>query len=152
MMTVTGFSSTRLNELKKYVITSDFLDKYKQSQGSLSNGIDVSQSTYENGNGIVVYHIDNITYYDHFENGEIIKTTYRFTRQGYNSPDFIDFPIYKDPNKHNLTSNPKIDSDVFIDRQQISAFDKNYKLNFIKNLSDLTTYASGRYFNVVNNI
>lgn len=148
---ITGESTSRLNELKKYTITEVFFDKYKQSLTPSENGVNVMQSTYSGGNGNVRYYIDNITYIDYFVNNNRIRTTYSFIGQGYNSPDFINSPIYKDPNKYNLVSKPKTTNDVFIDRQQISALDKNYKLNFIKKLSDLTTYASGRYFNIVNN-
>lgn len=149
---VTGESTSRLNELKKHTISNDFFEKYKQSQGPLVDGVNKLQSDYIDGDGTVKYYITNITYVDYFTNNVYMKTTYSFVGQGYNSPDFINSPTYKNPNKFNLISNPKISSDVFIDRQQISAFDKNYKLKHIKNLSDLTTYASGRYFNVVNNI
>jgi len=48
-------------------------------------------------------------------------------------------------------SNPKINDDVFIVRQELSAFDSNYKLEFIRNLVDLTSYAGGNFFNIVNN-
>lgn len=149
--TITGESTSRLNELKKHAIFNNFYDRYKQSTNSSINGVNVNQSTYENSNGTIKYYIDNITYTDYITNDEIIKTTYSFNRQSYSSPDFISSPIYKNPNKFNIISNPKISDDVFISRQQISAFDKNNKLNYIKNLSDLTTYAGGGFFNVINN-
>ena len=57
----------------------------------------------------------------------------------------------KEVNKKNIISNPKINDDVFISRQQLSAFDKNYRLEYINNLSDLETYAGGNFFNIVNN-
>ena len=54
-------------------------------------------------------------------------------------------------NKENIISNPEIANDVFIDRQEISAFDQNYRLEYIGSLVDLTTYAGGGFFNIVNN-
>ena len=48
-------------------------------------------------------------------------------------------------------SNPKIEDDVFIVRQQLSAFNDNYNLEFIENLNDLINYAGGNYFNIINN-
>jgi hypothetical protein len=54
-------------------------------------------------------------------------------------------------NKENIISNPKIYNDVFIVRQEVSAFDGNYRLEYIRTLVDLTTYAGGNFFNIVNN-
>ena len=78
-------------------------------------------------------------------------TTYGLTGQGYTSPDFINSYVVKLPIKDNIISNPKINNDVFIDRQQISVFDRNYRLEFIRKLVDLETYAAGKYFNIVKN-
>jgi hypothetical protein len=33
----------------------------------------------------------------------------------------------------------------------LSAFDQNYRLEYIQSLVDLTTYAGGNFFNIVNN-
>lgn len=74
-----------------------------------------------------------------------------FTFQPNNQNNFIDVPYYKDPSKDNIISNPKIRNDVFIVRQELSAFDKNYKLEYIGNLNELVTYAGGNFFNIVNN-
>ena len=57
----------------------------------------------------------------------------------------------KDYNKDDIISYPQINNDVFIVRQDLSAFELNYKLEFIKKLIDLETYAGGKFFNVVNN-
>lgn len=149
---ITGESTSRLSELKKYTITSDFYSGYRQSIGLLVDGVNVDQSTFDGNSGIIKYYIDGITYYDIIDENGNKRTTFSFIGQGYTSPDFINSPIYKDPNKYNLVSNPKVADDVFIIRQQVSAFDKNYKLNYVRNLSDLTTYAGGRFFNIVNNI
>lgn len=78
-------------------------------------------------------------------------TTFIFTAQGTNNPVFIEAPIYKDPKKDNIISNPKIDDDVFIVRQALSVQEQNYRLQYITNLVELTTYAGGNYYNIVNN-
>ena len=76
-------------------------------------------------------------------------TTFNFIPQ--NTGNFVDAPYYKHPNKSKIISQPKINDDVFIIRDDLSAFDKNYKLEYITNLVELTTYAGGRFFNIVNN-
>jgi hypothetical protein len=144
-MTITGSSSSRLSDLKKYVTSGSFFDKYFLSNGSGSDGVNESLSTTSR----VVYYVGEITYVDDIDSGGDVTTTFSFIGQGYDSPDFINVPIYKDPDKSNLVANPKIESDVFIVRQVLSAFDKNYKLNEINNLVELTSYAGGQFFNIV---
>ena len=76
-------------------------------------------------------------------------TTFYFIPQ--NTGNFIDEQYIKNPDKSKIISNPKIFDDVFITRGNLSAFDKNYRLEYIRNLVDLTTYAGGKYFNIINN-
>lgn len=145
---VTGESKSRLNELEKYVVNASFNEKYF-GNGSVNNdGVDFNAS---NELFQIVYFIGGIRYVDILNNTEYQKTEFSFTSEGHESPDFISLPYYKDPDKSKLVSLPKIDDDVFIIRQELSAFDRIYRLEFIGNLSDLESYAGGRYFNIVNN-
>ncbi len=148
-MVVTGSSSSRLTDLRKYTITNVFAEQY-YINGSVNNdGVDLNSSI---PNEIIVYYLGGIRYVDIVNSsGMTISTTFSFIGQGYNSPNFIDTGYYQNPNKENIISNPKIYDDVFIIRQELSAFDKNYRLEYIKNLVDLTTYAAGSFFNIVNN-
>jgi len=147
---ITGESKSRLSELKKHAVNSSFFNRYELSNGSSTNGVDKNKSNLSATPQKIVYYIDGIIYTDFvYENRTVTK--FRFSGQGCNSPDFINKPIIKDLNKSNLISKPKVNSDVFIIRQELSAFKKNYKLKDIRNLNDLTTYAGGRFFNIVNN-
>ncbi|MFW6243060.1 MAG: hypothetical protein ACOC2W_02780 [bacterium] len=145
-MIVTGTSTSRLAELKKFKITDDFTNKY-QPNGSINNdGVDYQNSTEDEE---IVYYISGVKYVDDLDTG---ITTFEFeTVDIDNNSDFIDRQIIKDSNKSGIVSRPKIISDVFIDRQQQSIFDKNYRLEFINNLGELTTYIGGRYYNIKNN-
>jgi len=79
-------------------------------------------------------------------------TTFNYIALGIGETNnFIYEQYIKNPNKSKLISNPKINDDVFIIRDNLSALDKNYRLEYIRNLVDLTTYAGGRYFNIINN-
>jgi len=147
-MTVTGTSSSRLTELRKYAITNVFTDQYFNNGTPTNDGVDYN-STIPNEK--IVYFLGGIRYVDTITDGITTNTTYSFTGQGYDSPNFINVPYYQNPNKENIISNPKIYDDVFILRQETSVFDKNYRLEYIKNLVDLTTYAAGSFFNIVNN-
>jgi hypothetical protein len=147
-MIITGTTiNSRLTELKKYTKGVLFFQQYIDGGSTLTDGVDYNNSTE---NVIVVYYIGGIKFIDTYI-GSATTTTFNFTGQGYNSPDFINKPYYKDFNKENIISNPEINNDIFIIRQELSAFDLNYRLEYIKSLIDLTTYAGGRFFNIVSN-
>lgn len=147
-MLVTGTTkNSRLVELKKYLITDVFTEQYVCGGSVLSDGVDYTNSI----SGVcVTYYIGGIKFIDIAATS---ATTFcvSSTSSIPDNPNFIDEPYYKDPNKENIISNPKINDDVFIDRQEMSAFDNNYKLRYICTLIDLNTYAGGKYFNIVNN-
>ena len=96
----------------------------------------------------ITYYIDGIKYTDYVQEG---YTVFEYYATGVNEINFTNVPYYKDPKKENIISLPKIDNDVFIIRQQLSAFENNYLLEHINNLSELQTFAAGNYFNIVNN-
>ena len=149
-MTITGESRSRLGELKKYATGGDFFDQYFLSSSSGSDGVDENLSDIQSIPQRIVYYIGGITFTDIMDNGEN-KTVFNFEGQGYSSPDFVDVPVIKDPNKSKIVQNPKINNDVFIVRQQLSVFEKNYKLSEVNSLVDLTSYAGGQFFNIVTN-
>jgi len=146
-MTITGSCVSRLSELKTFARQTSQWSNYKQSSTPLNDGVNV---------GLYVpfvqtiYYVDGITYKNTFANNKPI-TYFSFEKTGINEDDFITAPIIKDPNKENIVSNPKVDDDVFIVRQELSAFNDNYKLEFVKTLNQLVNYAGGNYFNIVNN-
>jgi hypothetical protein len=146
-MTVTGTSASRLGELLKYTITSNFMQQYIIYDVNLGTGVDYNVSL---SNQNVTYYINEIKYHDVIVNG-ITKTSYEFNTLGSLSPDFIHVNYIKKPEKENIISNPKINDDVFITRPEISAFENNYRLEYIKSIQELETYAGGKYFNIVNN-
>jgi hypothetical protein len=146
-MVVTGSSSSRLIELRKYTVTTVFADQYFGGGSYTVDGVDYPNSI---DGQKVVYYLGGIKYIDVLT-GSASGTTFSFTAMGTSSPDFINVGYYKDPNKESIISNPKIYDDVFIIRQELSAFDANYRLEYIKNLVDLETYASGQFFNIVKN-
>jgi len=145
--TVTGESTSRLSELRKYSVSPIFANQYV-SGGSLTvDGVDYPNSI----SGVsVTYYLGGIKYIDKTTSTGI-TTTFTFVTLGLTNPNFINKPIYKNPQKENIISNPKIDNDVFIIRQELSAFENNYRLEHVKSLVDLDSYAGGKYFNVVKN-
>lgn len=153
-MIITGESTSRLSELRKYTITNVFSNQYFTGGTINNNGIDVNGS---NPLTQIVYYLDGIKYVDIISGSTIYSgytsgtTLNMFTPQGVTTDNFIDVPCFKNPNKDGIISNPKINDDVFISRQEISAFESNYRLEYIRNMNDLLTYAGGNLFNIVNN-
>ena len=143
---ITGATNkSRLQELRKYKITTVFADQYIGGGSWTSDGVDYPNSPVIED---VVYYIGGIRYNDvTLING----TTTTFSYVPNNTGNFIDETYYKHPDKSKIISQPKINDDVFIIRDNLSAFDKNYRLEHITNMVDLTTYAGGKYFNIINN-
>jgi hypothetical protein len=143
---ITGTTrNSRLNELRKYTVTSNFADQYVGGGSWSSDGVD-----YPNSPTIqyVTYYIGGIKFIDETL---IDGVTTTFSYNPDNANNFIDEQYIKNPTKEKIISNPKINDDVFIVRSQQSAFEKNYRLEYVQNLVDLTTYAGGKYFNIINN-
>jgi len=143
---ITGTTTySRLIELKKYAIGVSFNQQYVGDESLSVDGVDFTNST----SGVsVTYYIGGIKYVD---NISAAITTYSVIAQGSSSADFINVPYQKNPTKENIISNPKIVDDVFITRQDLSVFDKNYRLEYIRNLNDIITYAGGKFFKIINN-
>ena len=146
MAIITGATdNSRLNELRKYTVTSNFADQYVGGGGWWNDGVDYPNSPVIQD---VVYFLGGIRYRDITL---IDGTSTTFMYYPRNTGNFIDEQYIKNPNKEKIISNPKIFDDVFIIRDKLSAFNNNYRLEYITNLPDLTTYAGGKYFKIVNN-
>ena len=151
MLVTGGTNNSRLIELKKYAIGVSFDNQYFGNGSWTNNGVDFTNSTEDVE---VVYYISGIKFIDYITSGLTETTTYTkfvFTPEGTDNPNFINEQYIKNPSKSKLVDNPKINNDVFIVRDNLSAFNYNYKLEYVRNLLDLTTYAGGKYFNIINN-
>jgi len=65
--------------------------------------------------------------------------------------DFVVEKVFKNDKYTGLIDKPNVTSDVFMERDFNSVFEKHQRLEEINNLSELTTYRNG-YFNVINSI
>jgi hypothetical protein len=143
--TITGECKTRLSELKKYTISEVFTDQYPINGGINGDGIDMVNTIIGSK---ITYYINSIMYIDTIENDVTIRTTFKLTSNSINDYNFINKPIYKNEYKNNLIDNPKINNNLFIERQELSVFENNYKLEFMNKLIDVLTYVGGKYFHV----
>lgn len=153
MYTVTGESSSRLIELKKYATTGSLSQQYFISTGATSgDGVDVSLTTTGVTASTFVYYIGGITYVDTFISGITEETVFTFESLAHEDENnFDDLPIIKDDKKENIVDKPEVDNNVFIIRQSQAVFEDQYRLKNIRNISELEFYAGGGHFNIVNN-
>ena len=82
--------------------------------------------------------------------GNINRDTLFFTKK-LSFENFIEEKITKNEKFVGLIGTPNVTSDVFMERDYNSVFEKHQRLSEINNLSELTTYRNG-YFNVINSI
>lgn len=148
MFTVTGTSSTRLVELKKYTSTGTLSDRYFTSTSSTTDGVNVSLTVEPTK---YVYYIGGITYMDSIV-GTATTTTFTFQSLGLDDPNnFEDKPIIMIESKQGMLEEPVIESDVFITRQEIPVFESSIRLRAINNLNQVSQYAGGNYFKIYEN-
>jgi hypothetical protein len=153
--TITATSRSRLVELRKFTRSTDLGTRYKTSLSPSSNGLDLFRSVTTGTDISYVYYIDGITYTDSYkttgETSGTTATTYSFISSGTSSPAFDNKPIIKDDSIFEIIEEPTVGSNVFIIRQEIPVFENNYRLKSINELSHLTFYGGGRYFNIIEN-
>lgn len=147
MLTITGTSSSRLIELRKYTVSGTTSDMYFTSTTTANDGVNISLSS----GTTYVYYLGGITYKDQFI-GTAFTTTFLYTSLGLADPNnFINEPYIKLESKQNVVENPFINSDVFIIRQELPVFEKSLRLRSTSRLNDVITYAGGNYFTIYNN-
>lgn len=143
-MIVTGITTSRLEELRKYKVSDIFEEKYHMGGTPINNGV-VSGSI---DSGTVIYYVNGIKYIDEYENNEI-NTRFEHTP--------IEMDVEEGGNVLKLNHYgrsvdvPKIDKDVFIDRDERSGFKDNHIISDMKSLVDIETFAGGNYFNIIKN-
>lgn len=153
-MAITAETTSRLENLRKYTVTSVFDEMYFTGGTTTNDGVDLNNSdsstyiTYYIGGIMFVDVISGTSIYSGYTSGTTLSI---YTPQGYTTDNFIFESYYKDPLKEGIAGNTKISDDVFISRQEIPVLENNYRLEFITGVNDFQTYAGGLYFNIKNN-
>jgi hypothetical protein len=145
-MEVTGYTKSRLVELKKYTFSDVFTQMYISSTSLNIDGVDYRYSTENN----VMYYLGKIKFNDIIDsNGVTTKFSYFSVGLDNNTSDNL--LLYKDNKKEGIISKPKIKNDVFIIRQESNIFDRISKLNWVYDMKKLNSYAGGNYFVIKRN-
>lgn len=148
---VTGFTQSRLTQLKQYgpypyVVGAPVYQKDKLAGWVTNLGPDYTGYTY-----------DNMLYYDFPQGYTLFITGYINPTQpdkvipimsGLTEYNMTPVPIVKEEILIGMVNGTEIQSDVFIDRGKLSGTESFLRLGEIDNLGDLTKYGYG-YFKII---
>ena len=147
-ITVTGYTTSNVNGLEVYGKKSDLYG------GKFKLGVQVTGSSGNIGtywgpdatNTYTAYTINNIDYYDY--NDDI--TIFIVESSGITSDMIVCSGLTKNEVLLNVIDEAEVQSDVFIDRGKVSAYERVQRLNEIDNIGELMTYGY-KFYNIVKN-
>lgn len=157
-MIITGFTDSKLNQVKTY----DVNNPYVVGVNGVTDVIYESVSTTdENDNTVIIpslvsvdYTINNIDYKTNisqplFPDSTLYfktQTVYFFESSGLTQQNIN---LLKREAEMGISFPPKIENQIFIERQSISVFERHLRMEDIKNIDQLGTYRNG-YYNIFN--
>lgn len=144
-MIVTGVTTSRLYEIKKYKTSDVFEENYILYTPSTKTGL-LSGSISE---GEVIYMIKGIKYMDQYNNDNYEITFFEYTPTPINLNE--DGFLIKINNYGKSIDKPIIKKDLFVDRNEFSPFKNNLLIRNMENLIDAGSYIGGNYFNIYKN-
>ena len=147
---IAGITSHKLDLVKTYSSTNP----YQVGVNGVTN-VTYQDPIALTGITFVSYSIGDINYTTRFSNLGInfSKTTFFTNSSGYDFEPYITFPNkqntfdIKEEAKMGLVSPPKINNELFIERQDLAVFERYSRFSEIKNLNDLIYYRNG-YYNI----
>ena len=147
---IAGITSHKLDLVKTYSSTNP----YQVGVNGVTN-VTYQDPIALTGITSVSYSIGDINYTTRFSNLGInfSKTTFFTNSSGYDFEPYITFPNkqntfdIKEEAKMGLVSPPKINNELFIERQDLAVFERYSRFSEIKNLNDLIYYRNG-YYNI----
>jgi hypothetical protein len=135
--TLTGYTSSRINELKLYGTVKYQLNTVVKDKTNSFFGVITSITPQYTG-----YTIQDVQYID-FSDG---TSVYVLSSSGLTSNWMVQEPIVKDESLLNIVYQPEVQSDIFIERGKNSALERIERLGEVDNIGDLTKYGYG-FFN-----
>ncbi len=131
--TVSGFTKSQITDLKNYGTI-----KYATNVPIFKNG-QVYGVINEMSTSYTAYTINGVDYYDYPDGSTIFFSQ----SSGLTSNDIVANAITKQEVLLDIVSSPEIQSEIFIDRGKISAFEGLQRLGEVDNLGDLARYGYG---------
>jgi hypothetical protein len=143
---VSGYTTSNVNGLQVYGNKANLYDgKFKK--GVPVTGTSGNIGTYwgpDASNTYTAYTINDIDYYDYVDG----TTIFIVKSSGITSNMMVCSGLTKNEVLLNVIDEPEIQSDVFIDRGKVSAYERVQRLNEIDNIGELMTYGY-KFYNIV---
>ena len=143
---VSGYTTSNVNGLQVYGNKANLYDgKFKK--GVPVTGTSGNIGTYwgpDASNTYTAYTINDIDYYDYVDG----TTIFVVESSGITSDTIVCLGLTKNEVLLNVIDEPEIQSDVFIDRGKVSAYERVQRLNEIDNIGELMTYGY-KFYNIV---
>ena len=137
--TVSGNTKSRVNELALYGTPKFQVGVPVISNGQIWGAISDINPIY------TAYTITDVNYYDYNDG-----TTIFFQQSsGFTSNNLTSVPITKDEVLLKVIDQAQIQTNVFVERGKVSAYERVQRLGEVDNLGDMINYGYG-FFNVVN--
>ncbi len=137
--TVSGNTKSRVNELALYGTPKFQVGVPVISNGQIWGAISDINPIY------TAYTITDVNYYDYNDG-----TTIFFQQSsGFTSNNLTSVPITKDEVLLKVIDQAQIQTNVFVERGKVSAYERVQRLGEVDNLGDMINYVYG-FFNVVN--
>jgi len=134
---VTGYTQSQITDLKQYGSIQYATNVPIIKDGQIYGVIDVMDSEKTG------YTINGVTYFDYPDG----TTIYLTNSSGLTQNDLVASAITKNEVLLDMVYSPEIQSEVFIDRGKLTAFEGLERLGEVDNIGDLTTYGYG-YFKI----
>jgi hypothetical protein len=145
---VSGYTTSNVNGLQVYGNKANLYDgKFKKDVPV--TGTSGNIGTYwgpDESNTYTAYTINDIDYYDYVDG----TTIFIVKSSGITSNTLVCSPLTKNEVLLNVIDEAEIQSDVFIDRGKVSAYERVQRLNEIDNIGELMTYGY-KFYNIVKN-
>ena len=136
---ITGFTTSKLRELRQYG-QSPYIVGFTVSKNGQPFG-QVNQIT----TGYTSYTINGVDYFDYPDG----TTLYIAESSGFTNNNITQTPITKQEVLLNVVGPPEIQSEIFIERGKMSAFEPLQRLGEVDNVGDLEKYGY-QYFKINN--
>ena len=145
-ITITGYTTSNVNGLAVYGKKSNLYEgKFKL--GVQVTGTSGNIGTYwgpDSSNTYIAYTINDIDYYDYNDG----TTIFIVESSGITSNMLVCSALTKNEVLLNVIDEAEVQTDVFIDRGKISAYERVQRLNEIKNIGELVNYGY-KFYNIV---
>lgn len=163
-MWITGYTSSRLNEIKTldpnnpykvgvkgvYNVQSDFIE-YVLDDIFYKTYIQNTPEIFEEGNNPIFREVSEIKTYitpTNFSEPTRQNTIFRYQSSGDDFEENFEYkPLIKEENKLEQVFLPEIEDEIFIERTSTNVYERHMRLMDISNIGQLEIYKNG-FFNV----